>query len=129
MNSPTFFPFTKLKTADTAQTVSGIEKIDDRSCFVLEKRGPKNRSRYYFDTETGLLRRIASDVFTPLGTYPAQTDFTDDREVGGVKVATTLTIFGSSGGSTIKVTAIQVNVPVDPARFQPPAPTVPSSQR
>ena len=129
ISSPALWPFTKLNTADAPQTVSGIEKIDDRFYFVLEKLGPKNRSLYYFDTETGLLRRIASEFLTPLGTYPARTDITDYREVGGVKMATTLITFGSSGGSTIKVTDIRVNVPVDPAKFQPPAPTAPSSPR
>ena len=120
--SPNFLPLTKLNIEDGSQEVSGIEKYDNRTYYVLEKRTPKRRSRYYFDTETGLLRRILAEIITPLGNYPTRIDFADYREIGEVRLATSLTNFGISGGATIKVTNLEVNVAVDPAKFQPPAP-------
>ena len=114
-----FSPF-KIPNPDSLKTVTGIEKIGDRSYFVVESRAAKNRTLYYFDTQTGLLYKSHLEVVTPLGMYPADTVFEDYRDINGVKMPFSMVLSGTSGGVHYKFTDIQINVPVDPKRFDPP---------
>lgn len=117
-------PF-KFSVAETPRTVTGIEKIGDRSYYVIESHTAKNRSLLYFDTQSGLLYKAHGNAFTPLGTYPYETIFSDYRDVNGVKFPGATKGLGSSGGVRYKFTLIETNVPVDPKRFDAPAPPSP----
>lgn len=122
--NPILSPF-KFSVAEPPRTVTGIEKIGDHSYYVVEWRTAKNRIRLYFDTKTGLLYKSHGDAFTPLGTYPFEGIFDDYREVNGIQFAGSTTSLGTSGGARIKLTEIQINVPVDPKRFEPPPAAAP----
>lgn len=114
-----FSPF-KIPNPDNLKTVTGIEKIGDHSYFVVESRVAKNRTLFYFDTQTGLLYKSHLEVVTPLGTYPADTVYEDYRDINGVKMPYSMILSGTSGGVHYKFTDIQINVPVDPKKFDPP---------
>jgi hypothetical protein len=114
-----FSPF-KIANPDNLKTVTGIEKIGDRTYFVVESRVGKNRTLFYFDTQTGLLYKSHLEVTTPLGMYPADTVFEDYREDHGIKMPYSMVTSGTSGGTRFKFTEIQFNVPVDPKKFDPP---------
>ena len=116
----------KISNPETLQKVSGIEKIGDRSYYVVESHAGKNRLLYYFDTQTGLLYKTHLEVVTPLGMYPADTVYEDYRDEHGVKVPYSLVSSGTSGGVRYKFTEIQINVPVDPKKFDAP-PAQPAS--
>ena len=117
-------PF-KILNPDSLQKVIGIEKIGDHSYYVVESHVAKNRILFYFDTQTGLLHKSHLEVTTPLGTYPADTVYEDFRETNGIKMPYLMVGSGTSGGARNKFTDIQINVPVDPKKFDPPPATPP----
>jgi len=114
-----FSPY-KFSVADVPRKVSGIEKIGDHSYYVVEWQNGNRRSRLYFDTQSGLLYKSHGEAITPLGTYPYETIYSDYREVNGVKIPAMTTTLGSSGGQRFKFTKIEINVPIDAKRFDPP---------
>lgn len=118
-SNPAFSPF-KIPNPEKLEKVTGIEKIGDRSYYVVEMHAAKNRILFYFDTQTGLLYKSHLEVTTPLGTYPADTVYEDYREDHGVKMPYSMTVSGTSGGARFKYTEIQINVPVDPKKFDAP---------
>jgi hypothetical protein len=121
-----FSPF-KIPNPDNLKKVTGIEKIGDRSYYVAESLVAKNRILFYFDTQTGLLYKSHLEVTTPLGMYPADTVYEDYREEHGIKMPYSMVLSGTSGGARYKFTDIQINVPVDPKKFDPPPqPSAPS---
>jgi photosynthetic reaction center cytochrome c subunit len=120
-----FSPF-KIPNPDSLKTVTGVEKIGGHSYFVVESHVAKNRTLFYFNTQTGLLYKSHLEVVTPLGMYPADTVYEDYRENNGVKMPYSLVLSGTSGGVRYKFTDIQINVPVDPKKFDPP-PAKPSA--
>jgi hypothetical protein len=57
-----------------------------------------------------------------LGLNPTQVDYADYRDSGGVKIPYHWTIARPSGRFTIQVDKVEQNVPIDAAKFAPPAP-------
>ncbi|HEX8183280.1 MAG TPA: hypothetical protein VF747_00975, partial [Blastocatellia bacterium] len=78
--------------------------------------------RLYFDAETGLLLRWVIYIDTMIGPYPEATDYEDYRDVDGVKVPFTIRKNQLQGfeASTLKLTEVKHNVPVDDAKFNMP---------
>ncbi len=100
----------------------GSSAIDDRPVQILQGINPgQPPSNFYFD-ESGLLVRLVRWNLTPFGHVPTQIDFGDYRDVAGVKMPFTWTTSQTYMQSTIKLTAVQPNVAIDPARFARPAP-------
>jgi hypothetical protein len=104
--------------------VDNNQKVNDRDAYVVVvTNSSKQRERLFFDAETGLLvRRI---VFNPtiIGFDPTQTDFSDYREVDGVKLPFTITISSldnNHNGQTRTFSQIKQNVAVDDAKFESP---------
>lgn len=121
-----FFGGVNLKEQYTKPRVVGTDKIGDREAYVMRAVSVTgNNERLYFDTQTGLLLRVLSVERTMLVPIPEQIDFSDYREVDGVKLPFTIQVYNidPSNGATRKFTEVKHNVPVDDARFnQPPAP-------
>jgi len=117
----------KIKEQYSRLTVNGKDKIGDREVYVIVGVTPDNkRERLFFEVDGGLLlRRI---IYTPtmIGTIPEQTDFSDYRDVDGVKFPFTVRPEPVDVGnpvSTRTFTEIKLNVPVDESKFKmPPAP-------
>ena len=74
----------------------------------------------YFDPKSGLLVRLVRYSESPLGLNPTQIDYADYREVAGVKMPFRWTVTWLSGRSTIELTNVQPNVPIDAAKFAQP---------
>ena len=114
--------------SDLKKTFSGFdtaepEKISDHATnVVLAAREGKPPVKLYFDEQSGLLLRLIRYGDTPLGLYPTQIDYSDYRDVEGVKVPYRWTIARPGGQFTIQVESVQQNVPVDDAKFMPPPP-------
>ncbi len=72
-------------------------------------------------TQTGLLVRMVRYIETPLGDNPTQIDYSDYRDVDGVKVPFRWTLSRPNGRFTIQVKDVKQNVPVDDAKFAKPA--------
>jgi len=77
----------------------------------------------YFDAETGLLVRRTTSTTTPVGTIPEQVDFSDYRDVDGMKVPFTIRVSTVDPTYSVvrKFTEIKLNVPIDAKRFNKPA--------
>jgi hypothetical protein len=80
----------------------------------------------YFN-EAGLLVRLVRWTLTPVGFVPTQIDYSDFRDVAGVKVPFTRKVSQTYMQMTIELTAVQPNANIDAARFQRPAPARPAA--
>ena len=101
--------------------------IDDRNVRVVQGRASRGLlATLYFDEETGLLVRMVRYADSPIGRVPTQTDYADYREVGGVMMPFRWTFSWLDGRDSFDLTDVQLNVPIDPARFgRPPGPASP----
>ena len=115
----TLFPAT-LKDSFTGWQV-GTATIDDKPVQVLQGRSGAMPVNFYFD-DAGLLVRTVRWNRTPVGTVPTQTDFSDYRDVAGVKIPFKTVITWTDGQNTIALNQVQANVPMDAAKFAVPKP-------
>jgi hypothetical protein len=97
--------------------------IDGRNVQVLQGTNtgelPVN---LYFDEESGLLVRTLRWSRTVVGTIPTQTDYSDYRDVGGIKMPFHMLVTWTNGQNMIDLTEVRPNVAIEAARFATPAP-------
>jgi photosynthetic reaction center cytochrome c subunit len=100
-------------------------KINDRAVQVVEGTAPGGTQvKLYFDKESGLLVRQARFMDTAVGLTPLNVDYSDYREVSGVKMPFKWTVTWVDGQSTTELSNVQPNAPVAAAKFAKPAPAV-----
>jgi hypothetical protein len=100
----------------------GSSTIDDRPVQILQgTNAGQNPVNFYFD-QSGLLVRVMRWNKTLVGTVPTQTDYSDYRDVAGVKMPFKIVVTWTNGQNTILLTQVQPNIPVDAAKFAIPAP-------
>jgi hypothetical protein len=117
-----FVPGLDLKQGFSRAQVTAIDKVGDRDAYrVIAFRKGGGQVRFYYDTQSGLLLRISERIQSPLGDLPQDTDFSDYRDVDGVKLPFTVTLVNVQGAGTYKWDQIQANVPVEDTRFDKPA--------
>ena len=75
----------------------------------------------YFDP-SGLLVRLVRWTLTPVGFVPTQIDYSDYRDVAGVKIPFHKTVTQTYMQMNVELSEVQPNVTVDAARFAKPAP-------
>jgi outer membrane lipoprotein-sorting protein len=97
--------------------------IDDQPVEVIQNaaRGATG-AKLYFDSESGLLVRQVRFVDTAVGVIPTQIDYSDYRDVAGVKVPFKRVVTWTDGRSTIELSQVQPNVRIEAAQFAKPAP-------
>jgi photosynthetic reaction center cytochrome c subunit len=96
------------------------EKIGDLEAYVLVGvRQGQPLVKLYFNEQSGLLLRLVRYADSPLGLVPGQADYLDYRDVDGVQVPFQWILADSNSRSTIQLTRIRQNVPIDPSRFFP----------
>ena len=96
--------------------------IDDRKIQVLQgANAGKFPINLYFD-DSGLLVRLVRWNKVAVGTIPAQIDYSDYREVAGVKMPFHVVVTWTDGQDTFELSGIQPNVPIDAGKFATPAP-------
>jgi hypothetical protein len=97
-------------------------ELDGREVVVLQASNPGELPvNFYFD-DSGLLVRTVRWNRTSVGTVPTQTDFSDYREVGGVKTPFKWVVTWTNGQNTIELKEVRPNVLIDASRFARPAP-------
>ena len=102
-----------------------LASIDGKPVRVLQGTNPRQPPvNLYFD-ESGLLVRFVRFVDTAIGRIPTQIDFSDYRDVAGVKMPFKWLWTWTDGQSTIELSEIQPNTPIDPSKFSKPAPAPP----
>jgi hypothetical protein len=75
----------------------------------------------YFDRETGLLTRLVRYARTPIGRAPTQIDYSDYRDVDGIKIPFRWTMGWLDGLDTYQLSEVKLNVPVEAAKFGRPS--------
>jgi hypothetical protein len=100
--------------------------IDDKPVQVVQGSRPNGTlATFYFDSGTGLLTRLVRYANSKVGRLPTQIDYSDYRDVAGVKMPFKMTVTWLDGLENIQLTDVQLNVPVDDAKFGKPAPPRP----
>jgi outer membrane lipoprotein-sorting protein len=100
--------------------------IGDRDVRVVQgMTAAKSPVKFYFDSETGLLLRVVRYTDSPVGRNPTQIDYSDYRDVAGIKMPFHITTTWTDGRSNIELVDVQRNVPIDAAKFAKPAPPGP----
>ena len=98
------------------------QKVGDEEAYlVLGMRPGKPPVELFFGKQSGLLLRMVYFTQTALGRLPQQTDYSDFREVDGVKVPFQWIVAEPHGRSTIQVAQVQQNVPISASKFSVPA--------
>jgi hypothetical protein len=93
---------------------------------VVQGAGPRGLLvTLYFDRQSGLLLRELRYGNSPIGRVPTQIDFTDYRDVDGIKFPFRITYAWLGGRDSIVLNEIKTNVPVDEAKFSKPVPLKP----
>src|SRR5262249_12596000 len=111
----------QIKTVLNNWVAAGFDSIGDNDYQVLQGKGPRGLlATMYFDTKTGLLSRIVRYTTSPVGKVPTQVDYSDYRDVGGIKFPFEITFLWLDGRWTAKLTDVKVNVAIDAAKFGKP---------
>jgi outer membrane lipoprotein-sorting protein len=77
--------------------------------------------RFYFDANSGLLLRMVRYTENPLGRMPVQIDYSDYRDVDGVKTPFRWTLSRPNGRFTIQLHEVKANAPIDDTKFAKPS--------
>ena len=106
---------------------SSVDYINDRSVLAIQGTKGSAIVTLYFDEETGLMTRLVRSTPSPVGRLPIQMDYSDFRDVAGVKLPFKWTMTWLDGRSNYELTEVQPNVSIAAARFGRPAPPKPSA--
>jgi photosynthetic reaction center cytochrome c subunit len=102
-----------------------VTTIEDREVQVIQGiAGGGSRVKLYFDSKTGLLARQLRYTNTIVGTIPIQIDYSDYREVAGVKMPFHWIVTWTGGQSIMELNAVQANASIEATKFSRPAPAV-----
>lgn len=76
--------------------------------------------KFYFDEQSGLLKRLVRYAPSPLGLVPTRIDYDDYRDVDGVQTPFRRTVAQPGESFTFQVEQLRQNLPIDDARFAKP---------
>jgi hypothetical protein len=119
-----FFPTPLLnyKQNGLAIELMGKEKVGDREAYLLvlkPKTGPSSKN--YIDVATFMIvRQVVTADIPPVGTLEQTTDFSDEREVDGVKIAHRLVSSSSVQNFTVTISKVVHNGALDQTVFVKP---------
>jgi outer membrane lipoprotein-sorting protein len=117
-------PMIEYKERGTSAKLTGKDKVGDREAFVIEFEPVTGSAiRQYIDAETYLpLRAVIKTDVPQLGQTVEQTsDFSDYRELDGIKVPFELRSTSSVQNFTVKLTKVEHNTKIDESLFSKPA--------
>ena len=116
-------PLLNYREAGIAVELAGKEKVDDHEAFVLvltPKTGPP--ARLYVDVSSNLmLRQVVKANVPAVGDVEQTTEFLTYREVDGLQVPVKIRTTSPVQTSTVYLTDVRHNVPVEAALFSKPA--------
>lgn len=102
-----------------------VASVDDKLMNVVQGMGAGGtRFKLYFDQETGLLSRVVRYEPTAVGTLPIQVDYSNYKDVAGVKIPFNWTVTWTNGMSINELSDVQANATIDATRFAKPAAAV-----
>jgi photosynthetic reaction center cytochrome c subunit len=97
------------------------ETIDGKDCDVVQADGQRRMFiTLFFERSTGYLIRSIRYGPSPIGRIPTQVDYSDYRDVNGIKMPFRFTFTWLDGRDAFQLSQIQANVPIDSAKFGRP---------
>ncbi|PYU29283.1 MAG: hypothetical protein DMG32_00495 [Acidobacteria bacterium] len=112
----------RIKQSFSEGRVGYLTTINDREVEVVQgDSGGIFPVKLYFDKESGLLVRQVRYTNSPVGLNPTQIDYTDYRDVSGVKMPFRWTTTWTDGRSSTELSEVKANLPIDAAKFAKPA--------
>jgi hypothetical protein len=97
--------------------------MGDLDVQVIQGRLPGGSPvKLYFDDETGYLVRQIRYIDSPIGRNTWQIDYSDYRDVSGVKMPFKWKFMWQSGMWEVELKDVQLNQPVEASRFARPSP-------
>lgn len=107
--------------SQTGQQAAGVGIGKDRLVNVVQGTGANGvLATLYFDQESGLLLRVVRTTRSPIGRVPTSVDYSDYRDVNGVKMPFRITFAWLDGRDAIQLSEIQTNASIDEAKFGKP---------
>jgi hypothetical protein len=120
-----WFP-SQLKQVAARWRVGVASTIDGKDVDVVQGNTPTGIIvTLYFDQQSGLLARSMRYTDSPVGKIPVQVDYSDYRDVAGVKVPYKFTLTWLNGRDTFEMSQVRPNVTIDAVKFAKPAPSTP----
>jgi hypothetical protein len=111
----------QIKTLFTNWRTGTPESIGDKDYLVIQgSRAGGTLVTLYFDSKTNLLFRMIRYTASPVGRVPTQIDYADYRDVNGIKFPFDYQFLWLDGRFNAKLKNVQVNVPIDAAKFGKP---------
>ena len=111
----------QIKQALTNWRGAALRSVGDRDFVVVQGSGPRGfLATLYFDPKTGLLARLVRYGPSPIGRMPTQIDYSDYRDVNGVKFPFEYKFLWLDGRYTAKLSKVETNGAIDAARFGRP---------
>lgn len=108
-------------SSQTLKESGAVGLGQDRPVNVVQGSGLRGAfATMYFDQQSGLLVRMVRYAPSPIGRVPTQVDYSDYRDVNGVKMPFHLTFAWLDGRDAIQLSEIQTNVPIDESIFGKP---------
>lgn len=100
---------------------TGTATIDDHDVQVVQgTNAGQPPVKLYFDPISGLLLRVVRYSDTAIGRVPTEIDYSDYREVSGVKIPFSVNITWTDNQTFIQLTEVSVNVRINAGRFAVP---------
>jgi len=114
------FP-SQIKQTLTSLRVGPPSTIAEKDVTVLQGNGPNGTlATLYFDDQSGLLVRMVRHGRSPIGRVPTQVDYSDYREIGGIKFPFRWTFAWLDGRDNFEFTDVKLNVPIAAPTFGEP---------
>ncbi len=116
-------PFLSYKERGATVELGGKEKVGEREAYVLIVK-PKTGSvaRHFIDAESYLPIKVVVKIDIPqVGEVEQSLEFSDYREVDGIKMPFTLKATSSVQSFIIAITKVEHNIKIDDALFSKPA--------
>lgn len=111
----------QMKSSLTNWRVGQLESMGDKDVQVVQGSGPRGLlATFYFDKDSGLLLREVRYGTSPIGHVPTQMDFSDYREVNGIKFPFKYTFSWLDGRDSFQISDVKVNGAIDASKFAKP---------
>src|SRR5579863_1963322 len=111
----------QIKQVLTNLRAGNPDTVNGSDVDVVQGTGPRGvLATLYFDKQSGLLVRLVRYGRSPVGRVPVQSDYSDYRDVGGVKFPFKYTFSWLDGRDAFQLTEVKTNVLIDAAKFGKP---------
>jgi hypothetical protein len=111
----------QIKTILTNWRVGSPDTVGDKDVYVVQGSGLRGfLATLYFDKDSGLLLRVVRYSTSPIGRVPTQTDYSDYRDVGGIKFPFKYTFSWLDGRDSFQLSDVKINVAIDASKFGKP---------